>query len=1122
LKCGITLALGLFFAFPSRAVETNLLWEIGTADRDNKEFALAPGDYAKYRQDGFFVPGESDPRKDWPYVQPGPDDAWAGGREHTFIVLFGVKTAPQDGSCRLVLDLLDAQRRTAPALKIEVNGESFERSVTPGAGDETIQGHPDQGKPSRVKVEFPVRLLKAGDNQVRITTIKGSWLLYDRVGLEGPSGIETAKVTTHTVVERVQPLRALQDRAGKLFQPVWVTVRHTGPSATCMVRIESGFGAVQALEPGTRVIPALTLAVTNETQRKLEVLVDEKPLLSQQVSLKPVPQLTVYVLPHSHTDIGYTEIQGNVEKKQVQNLVDGIAAAKRTANLPTGARFVWNVEVLWAADLYLQRQDEAQRKEFLDAVRQGQVALNGMYLNELTGLCRPEELVRLFRFSTELAERCGVKIDTAMISDVPGYTWGTVAAMAQAGIKYFSTAPNYFDRIGTILREWENKPFYWVGPDGETKVLVWIPYWGYAMSHRYGRFSRELVEDLMQSLEQRAYPYDIAYVRWSGHGDNAVPDPEICAFIANWNEEFKYPRFVIASASEAFHAFEQKHGDKLPKVRGDWTPYWEDGAGSSAFETAVNRTTADRLSQAETLFALLEPGKYPAAAFDEAWKHVLLYSEHTWGAWCSVSGPERPETREQWEVKRGYATTADRLSHELLDKAVAGAGEAHPGTNAASVQALDLWNTRSWPRTELVLLPPSLSKAGDRVLDEEGEPVPSQRLASGELAFLAKDVPPLAARRYGVTAGTGQSPLQAAAHDNYLDNGRLQIRVDKTTGGIVSLKLSDFPDNFADLSGGEELNDYLYLPGDDLKNLKHSGPVKIRVGESGPLVASLIIDSDAPGCRHLQREIRVVAGQDTLELINRVDKERLKAASYMAKEGKESLNFAFPFNVPEGDVLLDIPLAMMRPEADQMPSACKNWFTVGRWADVSNAQRGITWVTLDAPLLQVGGLTATLLNSQTNPDVWRKKVDRTQRLYSWAMNNHWGTNYRANQEGPTVFRFILRPHKPGTPADASRLAGGFGQPLLPLPASAGKVQSKPLLEVSPADVLVSSLKPADAGGGFIVRLLNTASDSRAVALKWNGAAPKSVLQSDTSEKAGAADPKPTIPGHGLLTLLVQP
>ena len=46
------------------------------------------------------------------------------------------------------------------------------------------------------------------------------------------------------------------------------------------------------------------------------------------------------------------------------------------------------------------------------------------------------------------------------------------------------------------------------------------------------------------------------------------------------------------------------------------------------------------------------------------------------------------------------------------------------------------------------------------------------------------------------------------------------------------------------------------------------------------------------------------------------------------------------------------------------------------------------------------------------------------------MNNHWGTNYRAYQEGPTVFRFVLRPHRRRDPAEASRFATGFSQPLL--------------------------------------------------------------------------------------------
>ncbi len=146
---------------------------------------------------------------------------------------------------------------------------------------------------------------------------------------------------------------------------------------------------------------------------------------------------------------------------------------------------------------------------------------------------------------------------------------------------------------------------------------------------------------------------------------------------------------------------------------------------------------------------------------------------------------------------------------------------------------------------------------------------------------------------------------------------------------------------------------------------------------------------------------------------------------------------------------VDLPIGAMRPELDQMPSACKNWLTVGRWVDVSNHDFGVTWVTLDAPLVQLGGLTARLLNSQTNPDTWRKTIEPTQQLYSWAMNNHWHTNYRAYQEGPIVFRFVVRPHRQADPAEASRFAIGLSQPLVATLARGPRPSGTPLFS-SPA------------------------------------------------------------------------
>ncbi len=1108
----------------SRAAEAQPLWEIGRPDGANAEFALAPGGYSRFESDGFFVVGKSDASRDWPYVQPGPVDAWGGGTSHTFTVLFGLQEVLKSGECHLRIRVLDTHASAPPKLVVRINDHEFSKDLAGGAGDASVRGEPSKGKPQIVDVAFPASLLMAGDNRVQLTTTSGSWLLYDSVGLEAPAGMRLVAAAGSTIVDAIQPLLALREEGGRLVQSVKVQIRHFGAPLDAVVKVEGAQPATVHLADRVQTIEVSVPAVDRESRRKVVVEVDGRSLASRVVVLQPVRRMTVYILPHSHTDIGYTEIQTDIEKKQVENLRKGMEYARRTAGYPEGARFVWNVEVLWAADLYLHRLGTAERTAFLEAVRNGQVVLNGMYLNELTGLCRPEELVRLFSYATELSRETGVPIDSVMISDVPGYTWGTVTAMNQAGLRYFSTAPNYFDRIGDILQKWENRPFWWVGPSGKERVLVWIPYKGYAMSHVYGHLSPSFVTEYQNQLKKTGYPYDIAYMRWSGHGDNAEPDPAICEFVKDWNTRYAWPHFVISGTGEAFRAFEKRYGSKLPEVRGDWTPYWEDGAGSSALETAMNRESSDIMTQAEAIHAISRQRAYPVADFAEAWKKVLLYSEHTWGAWCSVSDPEAKATREQWAIKQSYALDAASQSRALLKAAI---GEsASRGPLPGDFRII---NTASWKRSELAILPKSEATTGDRVTGGGGAALPSQRLTGGDLAFVTPAVAPFSSDALYVGAGAAHAPERPArATGVRLENGLVSVRLDPDSGAIVELLAAGIEGNLVDTTDGGALNEYLFLPGDKLTDLKRRGAVKIRVKENGPLVASLLVESEAPGCRKLTTEIQVVAGQSHVTLINTVDKERAATSTktndwqFAQKGGKESVNFGFAFRVPGGDLRLDLPIGVIRPEIDQMPSACKNWFTVGRWADVSGRRHGIEWVTLDAPLLQVGGLTATLVGSQANPDVWRKKVEPTQRIYSWVMNNHWGTNYRSYQEGPVVFRFVLRPHGAFEPAENSRFAIAASQPLLVRRSHSAAIPVTPRFRVEPDSVLVTGLKPSDDGRAVIVRLYGASGKSQVARLTWPDSRPVGLALSDASERAL----KPIrrgieVPGYGVVTVRVE-
>ncbi len=922
-----------------------------------------------------------------------------------------------------------------------------------------------------------------------------------------------AKKETAAATSIATPVRALMRKDGALFQPVTITLHRTTSGSSEVVT--SFDGAVV----DRRTIPegALTTGVTTsfdvmmkpvDTARQMSVSVESGGAThTAVVTVRPVRRLLTYILPHSHHDLGYTDLQADVEEKQMRNITRGIELARKTAGYPEGSRFVWNLEVLWGADLFMRQRSEAEKAELLEAIRKGWISPNGSYANELTGLCRPEELLELFRYGTRLAKQTGVKIDSAMMSDVPGYSWGTVSAMAQAGIRYFSAAPNFFDRIGTFMVTWQDKPFWWVSPSGKEKVLVWVPWTGYAMSHVM-KIGSEFVGRYQERLDDVQYPYEISCIRWSGHGDNAEPDPEISEFARSWNETYEWPKFAIASTSTAFTAMEQRYGSQLPSFRGDLTPYWEDGAGSSALETAMSRNAADRITQATALSAMIAPAGYAEPAYTAAWRDVLLYSEHTWGAWSSVSDSENPFTTKQWAFKREFAVDASKRSEELIASAL-GSHTAATGTGSTDVQnttaieihnttAIEIHNTTSWSRTEVVLVPQDLSSAGDHVADGHGRAVSSQRLSTGELAVLVTALPAFASARYTFSARPAHH-AGATVHvrNGVLQNGLLRAGLDPQTGDLIDLTLHGVSQSLVDREKGA-LNQYLFLAGKDVSQVQHSGAATIVVEDSGPLVASVRVESSAPGCKSLVRRVRLAAGAGHLELSNTVDKKQAalnphpgkadQGGSFAQSGSKESIQFAFPFQVAQGTMTMDVPLATMRPEADQLPGSCKNWLPVGRWIDVSNEDHGVTWATLDAPLVELGGITATMLGSQRDPSVWLKTIEPTQTVYSWVMNNHWGTNYRAYQEGPVTFRYALRPHRGAEMAAAHRFAIGLSQPLVVARASKQHAEramgAASLLRVEPANVLVQTLKPSDDGRAWIVRLFGTASEAQRAKLFW--------------------------------------
>ena len=484
---------------------------------------------------------------------------------------------------------------------------------------------------------------------------------------------------------------------------------------------------------------------------------------------------------------------------------------------------------------------------------------------------------------------------------------------------------------------------------------------------------------------------------------------------------------------------------------------------------------------------MLDPGRYPADRFSAAWRNVVLYDEHTWAPYNSINEPDVPFVKEQWKVKQAFALDADAQSRELLAAALAERDDAQLPRRPSTCSTLPAGRGPIWS-----LLSKKQSTAGDVVADSD-RPSRFRRSVLRPANWLSW---PKMFRRW--PAADSRSPPakpraegHAQAEGTSLRSPAVTLQLDAASGAIESLRSPAVDAELCDAKSGIGLNRYYYVLGSKVKEARQSGPAKITVKERGPLVASLLVESDAPGCAKFSREIRVIDGLDRVDIVNTLDKTAVRK--------KEGVHLGFAFNVPGGEMRMDIPWAVMRPEIDQLPGACKNWFTVGRWVDVSNQDYGVTWATLDAPLVEVGAITANLIGSQTNPNAWIGKVESSQTLYSWVMNNHWHTNYRAEQSGPTTFRYALQPHKQYDPIAAQRFGIGCSQPLVVVPARGASPAGRPFLELDTPDVLVASIKPSTDGKAQIVRLFGAAGKPAKVNLRWNTPGERAVYLSNLAE-----------------------
>lgn len=557
--------------------------------------------------------------------------------------------------------------------------------------------------------------------------------------------------------------------------------------------------------------------------------------------------------------------------------------------------------------------------------------------------------------------------------------------------------------------------------------------------------------------------------------------------IRAWNERYDSPQFRITTTKEFFTAFEEQYGEYLPTYGGDMTPTWEDGASSTARETAMNRESAARLTRTEILWSMLSPeSDYPARELAEAWKNVLLFSEHTWGASASGPDPYSQFTKDLWAGKKMYGDSADVQSRRLCDEAMAGitAGEGY-------VQVL---NTNLWPRTDVVTVAADLT--GKRLLAPSGEPVAVQRLHDGGWIFLAEEVPALSSSVYRIVpaapaAKAKKSPAAPVSMigGNVLDNGLVRVAVDPAKGTIRSLKAAGADYEYA---AGEGLNDYIYSGRIAADPRGIDRVTRVEVLDDGPVAATLRIVSDAPGCNALWRDVTVYRGLGRVDIRNTVDKQDILE--------HESVRFVFPFNFAHPEITMDLAMSEMHPEREQLAGVNKHYYSLLNGMAVGDLEHAVCLTTLDAPFVELG--TPSGEDYRLNPRHgygWWPSAQISPVVYSWVMNNTWRTNYKASQGGVASFRYSLQISDPFD-LKLKQRGAEREQPLIAVESGRAEPVGRLFRLEGRNRIAVSGIAPSADGTGYIVRLQNMGDQSVHSAFVWGRMKARRVSVCDYREQ----------------------
>lgn len=815
----------------------------------------------------------------------------------------------------------------------------------------------------------------------------------------------------------------------------------------------------------------------------------------------------IYLISHTHTDIGYTDHQDTVFRQHLDFIDQAIELGEATADYPEEARYKWTCEVTSFVERYFQQRPAKQIDRFLDLHKRGQLAVAGMQYH-WTPMLSTAAMLRSLMPVGRLRQDYNLDISAAMQCDVNGVSWLWADLLPAIGINTLTMSINMHRGRRP---EPDLNAFWWRGPAGKRLLTFNGPHYPYGI-FRYGLSDMNFVDDLLPpqlaTLEKRDdYPYDFlfAQITHPARVDNGPPLPHMADFVRNWNASGRQPLLIFTTIDGFSDMLHRDYGDQLSTWSGDWADWWADGVGSSIYETSLNRSTEELLPVLDFLAAHVD-GIDPALV-EEAYHLVSLYDEHTWGAFSSIRRPHSHFARAQYNRKASFAFGGYGATHELL----ASAGRKLAAEITQKTPEGDSWrrrgqyisadpadapdnyrylvlNTLGWERRVRYPLPPDMGGAAPHgvlemfLIGNYREAPPLITESPGDTML---DVT-LPAFGYTVIAPQSIQPsTDSVIAEGAIENRWYRLQIDPATGGLLSLIDKELGRELISNDDLWRFGQYVYEWVDHPEDrraifaldfdredfgirhqdtpFRRSGPTEVEIMPARRLPDRVEIEArmQAKGAKSLKARYSLPFHEKALQLDLLVDKTFNTLA--------EAVYVPFPIAIETPTFHLDLNGVPLEPEREQLPGSCRDWYGVHRWAQVGDEALSVTLAPLDSPLIQVGGVTTGR---------WARALDTSRAtLVSWALHNHWDTNFKASQGEDTLLRYRLTSSAGYDPAASSRFAMNTTvPPLIVRVPGADLDRSGNFLRCDPQGQCEIQIKRAADGRGLIVHAYNLAAD----------------------------------------------